>query len=386
MEANMIVNTGRPRIAFIVGPAGQKGGGMGRVKDYILQSGGDCFGRVQFEALDTRGSGRAIGSLPLLAVAVLRIWGAAMMGRAALVHVNFGDRGSALRKGIVVVLVRLAAVPVVLHLHAAELVQHYENAGPVLRWLIRLPFHAATCCVVLGALWRDWLTGELGVDPAKVEIVYNGVPVAAAFRPPAAFAAEGTRKILFLGNLIERKGVSDLLHALALLPAAAPKWQATVAGGGNLAHYGALANSLGIAARVSFVGWVDQEAGRALLAESDMLVLPSYNEGLPLVILEALGSGAPVIATSVGAIPEVLEDGHTILFVTPGDQRQLADKLLLVLSDANLRRRLSEEGVRLFQRRFTLDAFLASLFDVYRRQCGVDIEPTATGATGRAAT
>jgi glycosyltransferase involved in cell wall biosynthesis len=182
--------------------------------------------------------------------------------------------------------------------------------------------------------------------------------------------------MLFLGNLMQRKGIFDLLQAVARLPAELPPWRLTVAGGGEVERCQALAAELGIADRVRFAGWVDQARARSLLAEADMLVLPSYDEGLPLVILEALGMGTPVVCTPVGAIPEVLEDLRTALFVRPGSPQDLSRKLQLLLEDAALRRTLSTNGLALFAARFTLDAFIDQLFNVYRRYCGVDLEAT----------
>ena len=364
----------RRRICFILAPSGQAGGGMGRVKDYILQSGGDRHGRIRFVALDTRGSGSVGWSILFTAKAVLRIWVNALLGRVALVHVNLGDRGSAVRKGLAVLLARFAAVPVVLHLHAAELVDDYANSSRTVRFLVRMPFRAATCCVVLGQLWRDWLVDTLGIDPSKVVIVYNGVPVVAVPRAATDDRLDRTRRILFLGNLMHRKGIFDLLHAVAHLPTGSPPWQLIVAGGGEIEECKTVADRIGIGDRVTFAGWVDQARARVLLAEADLLVLPSYDEGLPLVILEALGMGTPVLCTPVGAIPEVLEDLRTAIFVRPGEPAELSLNLQRLLENASLRQTLSTNGMALFARQFTLDAFIERLFDVYRRYCGVDLE------------
>ncbi len=365
---------GRTRIGFILAPSGQAGGGMGRVKDYILQSGGDRWGRVRFVALDTRGTGTVAWSLWLTGRAVLRIWASALLGRVAFVHVNLGDRGSACRKGLAILLVRMAAVPVVLHLHAAELIDDYAKAGRLVRFLARLPFRAATCCVVLGQLWRGWLVASLGIDSSKVVIVPNGVPVSPVQTVAATDPSCRTRRMLFLGNLIERKGILDLLDAVARLPTGHPPWHLTVAGGGDIERCQALAVRLGVSDRVSFTGWVDQARARILLAEADMLVLPSYDEGLPLVLLEALGMGTPVVCTPVGAIPEVLEDQHTALFVRPGDPADLSRTLQRLLEDDALRRTLSANGSALFAREFTLDVFIERLFQVYKQDRGVDLE------------
>ena len=104
-----------------------------------------------------------------------------------------------------------------------------------------------------------------------------------------------------------------------------------MAGGGPVDIYRALAAELGIADRVTFTGWVSQDAARALMVNSDALILPAYDEGLPLVILEALASRTPVICTPVGSIPEVLEDRRTALFVSPGDEAGIAAAILTLI-------------------------------------------------------
>lgn len=367
------------KIIYVVSPSGAVGGGMGRVKDYILQSGGDRAGRYRFEALVTRDV-RGVGfSLVLMLLAVLKIWGAALTGRLALVHVNFGDRGSALRKAVIVLAARLVGANTVLHLHTGALAAVHARSGGVIRFLMRLPFRAASSIIVLGRLWRDWLVEDLGIDGGKIDVVYNGVPIEPVARDFEA-RAEAPRKVLFLGLLHEQKGVSDLLAALAMLPRERPGWQAVIAGNGDIGFYEARAKALGLAAEVSFPGWVDQESVRAHLRSSDVLVLPSYNEALPLVILEALGAGTPVISTPAGALPEVLSDGETVLFVEAGDPAGLAGALKTVLGDAALRQKLAEAGQAVFRARFSLPVFIGSLFAIYRTRYGVDVTAAAAGS------
>lgn len=352
---------------------GHVGGGMGRVKDYMMQSGGDRLGRLCFKALDSRGQGHPVWSAAYVLAAIARIWASAALGQAALVHVNVAERLSLVRKTLVILCARMAGLPVVLHLHAAEIVRLYRTASPLMRWFMRIPFRYATCCVVLGKLWRDWLVHEVGIDADKVAIVYNGVP---ADRLPKA---DTPFTFLFLGNLTERKGLTDFLHALSLLPRSGD-WQAVVAGGGDIERYRKIADGLGISSHVRFTGWVAIADASALLCEASALVLPSFEEGLPLVILEALGRGTPVIATPVGAIPEVLEDRRTVLFVAPGNRSEIAERMQELMSDSELRRTLAENGRALYDERFTVKCFLDNLFLVYRRYCGLEIE-RASGKT-----
>ena len=283
---------------------------------------------------------------------------------------NLGDKASAARKGLLTVLGRAMGATVVVHLHAAKLVQTYNQAGPVVRWMITLPFRVASTNIVLGEVWRRWLIDELGVAPGKVDILANGVP-SAPYAPRDHLSPRTPVRLLFLGNLMERKGVTDLIEALALLPADLPDWSLTLAGGGEIERYRGLAAARGLTERV--VGWVGSAQALALLGVVDAMVLPSYDEGLPLVILEALGAGTPVVCTPVGAIPEFLQDGETALFVAPGDQPGLAAALGRVIAEPALRQHLGDTGRSSYQRTFSLEAFQSALFDIYRRQVGIDV-------------
>lgn len=360
----------RRPIAYVVAPSGQAGGGMGRVKDYILGFDDDGSSPVEFLPLVTRDHRGFLASLWLTAQAVAQIWSARLDGRLALVHVNLGDKASAVRKGLVTLLARASGATVALHLHAVELEPAWRGGGRLRRWAIGVPFRAASTNIVLGDVWRDWLVNDLGVRPDRVDVLANGVPVA-PYHGRDHLAARDTPQLLFLGNLLERKGVSDLIAALAALPPDLPRWRLNFAGGGDLPRYQAAVREVGLADRVAFLGWVDQAGTQRLLAESDVLVLPSYHEGLPLVILEALGAGTPVIATTVGAIPQFLSAGQDALIVAPGDRAALTEALARLIGDPGQRQRLGDAGRATYERIFSLDAFKRNLLAIYRLRLGI---------------
>lgn len=356
---------------FIAAPDGQAGGGMGRVKDYILQSPPDLTGQYRLVPLVTRDGRGVVFSVVLFATAMLRVIWAAIRGRIALLHVNLGDRGSLARKGLLVLGARACGVPTVLHLHAAELEQLHDKTGRLGRGLIGLPFRASTSIVVLGERYRAWLVEAFGIAPARIRILNNGV----AAPPPRRAHGDGPQTLLFLGNMIERKGLSDLIVALGMMPPVEGGWRAVIVGGGDPAPYRALAEASGVGGQVEFPGWMDRADVQALLGGSDIMVLPSYDEGLPLVILEALGAGVPVICTPVGVIPEVLTDERTALFVPPGDRAALAAQMARLLGDRALQDGLAERAKALFDEKFSLTAFQDALFAIYRECCAVDYRP-----------
>jgi glycosyltransferase involved in cell wall biosynthesis len=250
-----------------------------------------------------------------------------------------------------------------LHLHAAQIVQFHGSMGRTGKALLRWMFHSADHCVVLGDVWRRWVIDTFGVPPGQVGIIYNGVP--ATVMPPRAPSKDSHFRLLFVGNLLERKGVKDLLRAFASPAIQARDIVLTMVGGGPIDTYRAMAAELGVADRITFTGWISQRDTRALIVNSDALILPSYDEGLPLVILEALASRTPVICTPVGSIPEVLADRRTALFVSPGDQAAIARAILTLREHPAVAHELSDAGAALYNRLFTMDAFARSFGLLY---------------------
>jgi glycosyltransferase involved in cell wall biosynthesis len=357
------VTRGTRRTVFLACPYGQVGGGMGSIMAYLASMRHDPSGRFDLRRLESRG-GSHIGLSPFfLAVAVGRIFLAASRGRLAVVHLNLAERGSVYRKAVLLAATKLVGGRVLLHLHAAQIVQFHGAMGAPGRALLGWMFRSADHCVVLGDVWRRWVSDTFAVRPNRISIVYNGVP--ATPPKPRTVPADGCFRLLFVGNLLQRKGVKDLLVAFAAASLRERDITLTMAGGGPVDAYRAMAGSLGIGGRVTFTGWVSQDDARALMVNADALILPAYDEGLPLVILEALASRTPVICTPVGSIPEVLEDGATALFVTPGDAAAITAAITTLIDQPRLRHELAAAGAALYNQRFTMDAFARSVASLY---------------------
>jgi len=248
---------------------------------------------------------------------------------------------------------------------------------------VRFSFASATKVIVLGEASKLFVTEILRVPPERVQIINNGVPKPIIAREPMSRCA-GTRRLFFLGNLSERKGVSDLLRALAASELAKHgSVDAVFAGGGDIKAYETLAAELGISSFTKFVGWADQIVAAKWMATADVLVLPSYDEGLPLVILEALGQGVAVICTPVGEIPHNLEHGVNAHFVPPGDIAALAKGIDKVLGDEAYRQELESRGLDLFLRKYALDQFSDSVAKVHLACFGAAARPVAKQGGGR---
>ena len=375
------------RYIYIACPWTPKGGGMFRVADYLIQAQGPVLSgsaeAAELRPLDTRGGASAVYSLVVLSHALSELVRGRLSGRLAGVHINIAERLSLFRKGAIVVLCKALSVPVVLHLHAAQLHHFYPKLPRPLQAMTRWVFSLPASCVVLGEAAQRFVIEELQVPASRVEVIMNGVPEPTHAR--RQLLDNPVQRVLFVGNLSERKGVSDLLQALALPGFNASRLEVTLAGGGDVAAYQAKAQQLGIAGFVRFAGWSDQKQVAGLMAQADLLVLPSYDEGLPLVILEALANGVAVVCSPVGEIPSVLSDGVNACFVAPGDIGGIATGLQRVLQQPAFRQELERNGRALYEQRFSLTGFFANVAKIHQRHFGIAGQPQKDIATAQKA-
>jgi len=358
---------------YIACPWSPTGGGMYKVADYLIQAQARTPPAhvAQLRALDTRGPGSAVMSAWYLLVALWNLVRGRLSGKLAGVHVNMAEKLSLLRKGTVVVACRALGIPVVIHLHAM-MERYYGTLSSPLRQLTRWMFSLADSVVVIGPVTRRFVIEELGVPPGRIDIVINGVPGPA--KAPARRATEGPKRLLFVGRLCERKDVSGLLKALAQAELKPSQVQLTFAGNGDVDIYRDQAHRLGLDELVKMPGWCDQDQVSELLTQSDLLVLPSRDEVLPLVILEALANGVPVLTTPVGELPSVLSDGRDVCFVPARDVDALADALRRVPFDEQLLQTLSRNGRLLYEQQFSLDRFFNSVARIHQRRFGVSAQ------------
>jgi glycosyltransferase involved in cell wall biosynthesis len=357
------------RIIYLACPWGTAGGGMYRVADYLIQAQASKAPphAAKLCALDTRGEGSAWASLLVLAQAMWKIARSKFEGRLAGVHVNMAEKLSLFRKGMIVVTCYLLGVPVIVHLHAT-MSAYYARLPRFVQAMVRWMFSLVTGVIVIGSEPRRFVIEELGVPAKKVDIVINGVPDTIRPRQPAR---AGIKRVAFVGTLCERKGVSWLLQALAKTPLDRSKVEITLAGNGDLPRYKAEAKALGIYEWIDFAGWHDQDEVEELLSRSDILVLPSRDEVLPLVILEALANRVAVLTTPVGETPMVLEDGENARFVPVGDVDALAAALTELVENDELRQRLAQNGREAYDQQFSLDRFFTSVARIHRRHFGI---------------
>jgi glycosyltransferase involved in cell wall biosynthesis len=381
----------RPINVLVLCPGGlEHGGGIGRQMSYFLGHLPRAAETPTYRVIDTRGPwflGSARWRIPLsalyLVAAALRIAGAGIAGQPSLLHVNITGRGSTMRKLALTAIARAVALPYVLHIHDYDYAADVRARGGLMQRLVQGMFVAAAQIITLGAEAERTLRAALALPDAPVLVLPNAVPDPhPAPRAPATGAAAEPAHLVFLGYLSARKGVPELLGALASPALAALPWRATLAGGGPVDEFRARAAALGLADRVAFLGWIDQPAASALCAAADILVLPSHAEGLAMSVLEGLAHGLAVVATPVGAHAEVIEPEQSGLLVPPGDVAALSAALRRVIGNPGLRERLRAGARQRFLDRYDVRSYAAHMARLHvgllggrRLLGGIEIEP-----------
>jgi glycosyltransferase involved in cell wall biosynthesis len=168
--------------------------------------------------------------------------------------------------------------------------------------------------------------------------------------------------------LQQRKGVHDLIDALARPELVAQRWRAILAGGGpDQKRYQEQAMARGILPRISFPGWLPRGEIEGLLETASILVLPSYAEEMAMSVLEGMAYGLCVVSTPVGALAEVLDDGISAVVVTPGDVDGLAAALSKCVADPELRRRIGAGARDAYLRRYNVADYPQRIIATHQR-------------------
>jgi glycosyltransferase involved in cell wall biosynthesis len=218
---------------------------------------------------------------------------------------------------------------------------------------------------------KDYLVKEIGLDPDKVRVVVNGVDIAAidAARPGPEVRRElgrpeGARVIGLVGRLDHwGKGHKELFSAMTQLKDRFPCHALIVGGGRREAEVKQMAASMGLAGQMHFLG--SRRDVPDLLQAMDIFVLPSYNEGLSLALLEAMAAGLPVIVSRVGGNPEVVTDGATGLLIPPRDAEALAQALERLMADPARAKEMGENARRLVEVNYSLERLGREINGIY---------------------
>jgi glycosyltransferase involved in cell wall biosynthesis len=284
--------------------------------------------------------------------------------QTAVVHVHTCSGFSFYRSALDLLAVAGTGCKTVLHVHGAAFDEFWARSARPARSLIRWALHHADRVIALSQGWRDRL--RMMAPRARVRVVENAVEA-----PPGlgTMHPSGPRRFVLLARMDVWKGIDDLLDACALMASRGCPFRVTLAGppgsAGDEATLKQKTAQRGVERVVRYVGPVHGRAKWELLQSSHVYISPSHHEGMPISILEALACGLPVVATSVGAVPEVISHGREGLFVPSRSPQKLAEAMAAIARDEALWRRMSQSARAIAAERFSLLRFCDELVSLY---------------------
>jgi len=298
--------------------------------------------------------------------AVARLGGQLLAGRPAIVHLHTCSGVSFLRSAVDGLLARLAGSAVVLHVHGAVFDEFFAGRGRIGRGAIRSVLQNVDVVLALSARWKARL--QAMAPRARIQVLENASPYESHERPART---SGPCRFLTLARMDTWKGVDDLLAAFGLLALRKVPFEAVLAGPpGSAGEADTLARKIhehGLRSRVRYLGAVEGESKLELLRWPDAYVQPSRHEGLPVAVLEALSVGLPIVATTVGAMPEVLTDGVEGLLVEARNVDGLAAALEALALNPKLRVEMGKAASALARSRFSMERLERDVLGLYDR-------------------
>ncbi|PDP65507.1 glycosyltransferase family 4 protein [Porphyromonas gingivalis] len=274
-----------------------------------------------------------------------------------IVHIHTASYNSFYRSAIFVLLSKLLGRKVILHIHGGGFKDFYKTNPRLIRKILG----TADCLIVLSGSWKHFF--ESITKKPLIRVVPNPV-ILPSNEDLDRREHSPLLRLLFLGLLDQQKGIYDLLQVLAdHKEEFEGRILLNVGGNGDVATFENTVKKMGLEQLVAFHGWVSGDKKKELLLNSDVFILPSYAEGLPMAVLEAMAYGLVIVSTIVGAIPEVVSQDYGYLIV-PGDKGMLTEVLLTLVSDRSFleKQRLSKEA----SKEYSVEEVAKCLCEIYQ--------------------
>jgi glycosyltransferase involved in cell wall biosynthesis len=287
-----------------------------------------------------------------------------LLEKPELVHIHSSFGPSFYRKIPFIYMASWAKKPIINHCHGADFDSFYLNASNIKKKLIKKIYNKCTVMIALSDEWKERLS--LIVQNDHIELIENYSRI-----HEDAIIEKVNQKIngqiLFLGEIGQRKGCYDIPAVVERVVEKFPNVKFVLGGTGDIETIQNLLREKGVENNVVFPGWVRGQEKDRLLRESDIFFLPSYNEGMPMSILDAMGYGLPIVSTCVGGIPKIVHDGENGHVCKPGDAQAFSDALIKILLNEDLWKKYSETSVEIVRQGYSFEEHIKRLARLYKK-------------------
>jgi len=279
-----------------------------------------------------------------------------------IVHIHSGFKGSFYRKSVFTFFSFIFRKKIILHIHTGEFNVFYGEGSFLRKSFIKIVLSIPHVIMVVSPLLKNKIK-EIITYPDKLRCVMNPIKMPKNMREKEDKRGD-LIKILFMGRINEKKGVYDLIKAGEKIIPYKKNILFLLCGDGETAKVKQMIKDRGIQTYFKILGKVDDKEN--YYREADIFVLPSYYEGIPVSILEAASYALPIIATSVGGIPEIIEDGKNGFLFEPGDVKAFSGLILRLMDSPNERKRMGKQSYDLVNQKFNINLISQQMENIYR--------------------
>ena len=288
-----------------------------------------------------------------------------LVDKPDLVHIHSSFGPSFYRKLPFIYMASWAKKPIINHIHGADFDEFYTNSSEKKKRQIKTVYGK---CKILVALSEEWKQRLEKIVPKEKIIVIENYSILHEDALKERCSRESNHEVLFLGELGRRKGCYDIPAVIEDVVKDIPDVKFILAGVGSTQDETAIKQLIkekGIEQNVEFPGWVRGNQKDKLLREADVFYLPSYNEGMPMSILDAMGYGLPIVSTNVGGIPKIVHDGENGYCFEPGNVMEMGKAIENLLENKRIEASIS--SFEIVKRGYSLEQHIKKLEECYKK-------------------
>ena len=324
------------RKILIIGPSiNHSKGGMATVIEGIVTD-SKLNSKHSIDAHESYSDGNIIYRIIFSIIAYIRF--IFIYNKYDIFYIHMASYGSTFRKGFYIRFLNKRNKRIILHVHGAEYIMFYNSLSESKKRKIENIWEKSEVIIALSEKWK--IKFESIFRHKNIIVINNGIDIE-QYKDAICFLDEARNKFLFLGRIGIRKGAYDIVSAVENLSKIYPDILVYMAGDGEINQIKNLIKEKKLDNNIEVIGWINFKNKIELLKKVSTVLLPSYNEGLPMSILEGMASGKAIISTDVGGIPELVENNINGLVISPGDISALSKAISKMIEDEKFVKRCS---------------------------------------------
>jgi len=290
-----------------------------------------------------------------------------------LIHVHSSFGASFYRKSVIIIMSRFFRIKQINHIHGGEFDLFYKDAGRLKKKLVKFIYNIPEATILLSRGWLEKYDHNFFQNKVFCLSNFAVLPVNSL---SAGFGNYAHRKniVLYLGKVGAKKGAYDIPLIVEKVAKSISKVHFIISGYGDIEKVARIFNEKGCSRMVTFTGWLGPEQKKEWLLKARVYLLPSYDEGFPMSILEAMSYGLPIVSTCVGGIPELVRPEENGLLYQPGDTDGMADGIIKLLQNQDYAIGIGRRNRSKIENGYSLEIYASKLSKIYRQTALKKIE------------